>query len=249
MAETIAKNYFIELKYTGYANNEIFDSNIENDMKKLNPNSKPIKTIIAVGQEMVVKGLDKALEGKELEKEYETVLSPKESFGERNKNLIKTIPLKAFTEKKVNPYPGLVLTLDDIMVKIIAVSGGRVIVDFNNPLSGKEIKYKFTILRKVINEKEKIEALFLVFLKFIPDYEIKENIIIKGPKAFEILIKTFSEKFKELLGKSLVLEEVKQEDKTKKSKETKEEKVENKESHEKKEDHEHHNHDHSNEHK
>lgn len=239
----IMKNDFIELKYTGYANNEIFDSNIEEDMKKLNPNSKPIKTIISVGQEMVVNGLDKALEGKELEKEYETTISPKEGFGERNKNLIKTIPLKAFTEKKVNPYPGLVLTLDDIMVKIIAVSGGRVMADFNNPLAGKEIRYKFTILRKVTDEKEKIEALFLVFLKFIPDYEIKENIIIKGPKALEIVIKVYSEKFKELLGKPLILEEVKQEDKKKKE----EKSEEKKENQEKSEDHDHHSHEHNHE--
>ena len=216
--DKINKNDFIEIKYTGYANNEIFDSNIEEDLKKLNPNSKPDKTIIAVGQEMVVKGLDDAFTGKEIGKEYTIKLSSKEAFGERKRDLIKTIPLKAFTEKKVSPYPGLVLTLDDLLVKIIAVSGARVITDFNNPLAGKEISYKFTIIRKVTEEKEKAEALFLVLFKFMPQYEIKENIIIKGPKALEILVKVYSEKFKELLGKPLALEEIKPEKKRKKRK-------------------------------
>ncbi len=215
----ISKNDFIELKYTGYANGEIFDSNIEEDLKKLNPKASPVKTIIAVSHDMVVKGLDSALIGKEIGKEYEIFLSAKEGFGERKRELVKTIPLKAFTEKKVNPYPGLVLILDDIMAKVITISGARVITDFNNPLAGKEIRYKFVAIRKVTDEKEKADALFTVFLKFIPEYEIKDNIIIKGPKAFEIIIKTLSEKFKELLGKPLVLEEIKPENKDKNEKE------------------------------
>ncbi len=221
--DKINKNDFIEIKYTGYANNEIFDSNIEEDLKKLNPNSKPYKTIIAVGQEMIVKGLDNAFIGKEVGKEYSIKLPSKEAFGERKRDLIKTIPLRAFTEKKVNPYPGLVLTLDDLLVKIIAVSGGRVITDFNNPLAGKEISYKFTVIRKVTEEKEKVEALFLVLFKFTPQYEIKENVIIKGPKALEVFVKVYSDKFKELLGKSLVLEEIK----LKEKKEDKEKEHEN----------------------
>ena len=61
MAETANKKDFIELKYTGYANGEIFDSNIEEDLKRINPKAKPEKIIIAVGQDMVMKGLDKAL--------------------------------------------------------------------------------------------------------------------------------------------------------------------------------------------
>ncbi len=206
--ENIVQNKdFIEIKYTGYANNEIFDSNIEEDIKKLNPNAKPHKTIIVVGQEMVIKGFDNALLGKEIGKTYEIKLAPKEAFGERNRELIKTIPLKAFTEKDFSPKPGMIITLDNIMTKIIAVSGARVIADFNNPLSGKEISYKFTIIRKVNEEKEKAEALFEFFFKFIPEFEISKKIKIKGKKELEIFINVFNNKFKELLGKELALEE------------------------------------------
>ncbi len=213
--DIVNKNDFIELKYTGYANDEIFDSNYIEDLKKINPKASPIKTIIAVGQEMVLKGLDDSLVNKEVGKEYNITLTPKESFGERKRELIKTLPLKAFTEKKVNPYPGLILTLDDFIVKIIASSGGRVIADFNNPLAGKIIKYKFTIMRKVYDEKEKIDALFLIFIKLIPKYEIKDNIVIKGTKEMDFFVKIYSQKFKELVGKPLILENIKQEDKQK----------------------------------
>ena len=102
------KNDFIELKYTGYANDEIFDSNIEEDLRKLNPKAKAEKFIIIVGQEMVIKGLDKELENKELEKEYSVEIKSKEAFGARNRDLIRTIPLKAFTQQKINPRAGMV---------------------------------------------------------------------------------------------------------------------------------------------
>lgn len=207
MAEIVNKNDFVEIKYTGYANGEIFDSNIEEDMKKLNPNVNPHKTIIAVGHEMIVKGLDNFLVEKEIGKEYSLALKPNEAFGERRRELIKTIPMNAFHEKNFNPTPGMVVTLDNLMAKIIAVSGGRVIVDFNNPLAGKEITYTFTIIRKVSDEKEKAEALFEVFFKFIPQFEIKDKIIIKGPKGLEVFVNAYNEKFKELIGKEIVLEE------------------------------------------
>lgn len=210
MVDLVNKNDFIEIKYTGYANNEIFDSNIEEDMRKLNLKNPSSKTIIAVGQDMVIKGLDKALISKEIGKSYEIIIEPKEAFGERNRQLIKTIPLKAFTEKSVSPKPGMFLTLDNLMVKIITISGARVIADFNNPLAGKQIKYKFTIIRKVTEEKEKAEALFEVFFKSVPEFEIKESIIVKGSKNLSILIKAFNEKFKELLGKELVLDKINQ---------------------------------------
>jgi len=207
MSETVKKNEFIEIKYTGKANGIIFDSNIEEDLKKLNPDFKPQKTIIPVGHEMVVKGLDNALQGKEIGKEYEITLKPKEAFGERNRDLIKTIPLRAFVEQNFNPKPGMVVTLDNMLVKIIAVSGARVVTDFNNPLAGKEISYKFTIIRKTEDEKEKVAALFEFFFKFVPEFEIKDSIIIKGPRNLEILVKTYSSKFNEILGKELKFEE------------------------------------------
>ncbi len=210
------KNDFVEIKFTGYANNEIFDSNIEEDIIKINPKAKPDKLIVAIGQGMVVKGFDKELENKEINKDYEVSIKPAEAFGQRDRNLMKTIPLGAFTQQQVSPRPGMILALDNHVVKIIAVSGARVIVDFNNPLAGKELKYKFKIIKKVSEEKEKVESLLKFFFGFIPEFEIHENIKIKAQKNVEPLIKLYNGKFKELLGKELVFEELKekQEDKT-----------------------------------
>ena len=208
------KQDFVDLKFTGKANDEIFDSNNEEDLKKVNPDAKPEETIIVIGEGMVVPGLDEALEGKELEKDYEIIVPCKEGFGERKRELVRVIPLKAFTEQKVNPQTGMMLRLDNQVVKILAVSGARVTTDFNNPLASKELNYKFKITKLVTDEKKKVETLIKLYFRFLPDYEIKENeIVVKGPKGMDIFINAYKEKFKELIGKDLSFEEAKPKEK------------------------------------
>ncbi len=214
--ETIKRKDFVEIKYTGFVNGEIFDSNVEEDLKKINPEAKVHKTIVAVGEKMLVPGLDNSLEEKEIGKEYSINVPAKEGFGERMREMVKTIPLKVFTEKQINPRPGMVLSMDDSFVKVLAVSGARVITDFNNPLAGKDLNYKFTVIRKITDDKEKTSALFEFFFKFIPEFEVQDKIKVKGPKVFEAYVKAFSGKFKDLIGKEVIFEEqkpVKKEDK------------------------------------
>jgi FKBP-type peptidyl-prolyl cis-trans isomerase 2 len=216
------KKDFVEIEFTGYANNELFDSNVKDDLKKLDTKAEPKKTIVSIGEKMLVVGLDKALEGKEIGKEYEASFGPKEGFGERRKDLIRTIPMKVFLEKQILPKAGMVLNIDDYIVKVVSVSGGRVLADFNNPLAGKEIRYKFRILKIVEDEKEKCEAVIESLFKIMIPFEIRGNeVVLKGPKGFDMFVNVFKPRFKELMGKELVFEEVKKEEK--KSEEKKQE--------------------------
>ena len=59
MPEQTKKKDFVEIKFTGIANNKIFDSNIEEDLKTLDEKAKPQKTIVCIGEGMVPLGLDK----------------------------------------------------------------------------------------------------------------------------------------------------------------------------------------------
>ena len=203
------KNDFVELEFTGYSNGEVFDSNILEDLKEISKEAKPQKTIVIVGQRMVVPGFDKELEGKEIGKEYHIEVQYKEGFGERKRELVKTIPLNVFTKQKINPYPGATLLLDNALAKIITVSGARVITDFNNPLSGKDLSYKFRIIKIIKEKKERASAFFNYFFKFSPEFEEGSGkIIVKGPKVFQNLVEGFKDKFKELVGSELSFKEV-----------------------------------------
>ena len=194
---------FIELKFTGYVDGKVFDSNIPEDLKTISEKEKPKETLIVVGEKMVIQGLDNALIGKVMGKEYQIDVPYKIGFGKRNRELVKTIPLKVFTEKKVNPRPGSSFFLDNQLARVITVSGARVLTDFNNPLAGKDLKYKFTVLRKLTDIKEKANTLFQYFFKFIPDFKVDKKIIVEGPAILENFVKQHSKKFNELLGKDL----------------------------------------------
>jgi len=205
------KGDFVEIEFTGKANEDIFDSNIPEDLKKINPKAEPKKTIIIIGEGMVVKGLDDTLKDKEIGKKYNIKFSYQEGFGKRHRELVRTIPLSIYTQHKINPQPGMPVMLDNNLAKVIAVSGARVTTDFNNPLAGKNLEYRFKIKRIVNEEKEKCETFFEFFLKHLPEFEIKEKVIVKGPEWLEALVNSVKDKFKELIHKDLTFELKKEE--------------------------------------
>jgi len=202
------KNDFVQIEFTGYLDGKPFDSNRPEDLKKINPDANSDthpKTIVIIGEKMVVSGLDTELENKEIGKEYEVHLPYKEAFGPRKREFVKTIPLRVFTEQKINPTPGQTLFLDNMIARIITVSGARVVTDFNNPLAGKDLDYNFKIIKIITDEREKCDAFFKFFFKLEkPEFEIKEKkIVVKGPKPLEQIIKMYKEKFKEIFKKDL----------------------------------------------
>jgi len=211
------KSDFVEIEFVGLANGEVFDTNLKKEAEKIDLKIEEKPLIVCIGEAMVVKGFDKELEEKELGKKYKIKLSPENAFGKRNPSLIKIIPLSVFKQKNIQPASGLMLNLDGMITKVLSVSGGRVITDFNNPLAGKDIEYKFIIKRKVTEEKEKINALQDFFFKKRFEFKIDKKIIFK--KEAEPFMKMFGEKFKEILGKEIELE--KEEKKEEKNQEKK----------------------------
>lgn len=217
----IKKNDFIEIEFTGKANNEIFDTTHKEEAKKIGIEADVKPIVVSVGNEMLLKGLDENLDGKEVEKPYSIKLAPEKAFGPRNPSLIKTIPMKVFKEKNMNPYPGLTVQMDNYLAKILSVSGGRIIVDFNNPLAGKEIQYDFKILKKVEDINEKINSLQDFFFRNRFEFTINEKdkkVIFKEEKI-KPFIDIFKDKFKEITGFDFEVEKTNPKEKEEKSKE------------------------------
>ena len=103
----------------------------------------------------------------------------------------------------------LQFVFDNQLAKIIAISGARVITDFNNPLAGKDITYKFTILRIVDDLKERAQTVCKLLLRHVPEISVEENIVtINGPKILENYISNSQDKFKEFLGKEVLFKEI-----------------------------------------
>ncbi|MEK6945863.1 MAG: peptidylprolyl isomerase [Nanoarchaeota archaeon] len=202
------KNDFIEVQFTGkLREGGVFDSNIKEDLEKLHHgHDHPIETkpfVFALGQGMFFKGVEDFLIGKDIG-EYEISLAPENAFGPRDTKLVQVIPSRIFIQQNLNPVPGAVFNFDNRVGKVITSSGGRVIVDFNNPLSGKHVIYSVKVLRKVTDLDEKIKA----FNDFLFRKEIKYNIdgkkiTLEVEPELEKFIVLFKDKYKEILGLDL----------------------------------------------
>lgn len=176
----VKKDDFIEIEYTGRLKDGdiIFDTTDEQTAKEsdiYNPNASYEPVIICLGEGQIVPGLDEALQGKEPGK-HKIELPPEKAFGKKDAKLIQMVPLRKFTEHKIKPFPGLQINIDNRMGTVKTVSSGRVLVDFNHPLSGKDLVYEIEIKRVVTDKKEQIDSLLKILLG-ISDAktEIKDN--------------------------------------------------------------------------
>ena len=207
---TLQKKDFIEIEFTGkLKDGGVFDSNIKSELEKsgIEGNPKPFK--FCLGEGMFLPGIEEFLLGKDLG-EYKIELSPEKAFGKRDSNLIQKIPKNVFTQNKLNPVPGFVFNFDGRLGKVLASSGGRVIVDFNNPLAGKDVIYEVKVLRKIDDLNEKIKS----FTEFLFRRELKfkiedKKIIIEIEKPMINFANLFKDKFKDIFEMDLEIQEEK----------------------------------------
>ncbi|MBW2975831.1 peptidylprolyl isomerase [Candidatus Woesearchaeota archaeon] len=160
--EKVKKHDFVEIEYTGMIkeDNIVFDTTDEKIAKENNLHSHDDygPAVVCVGEEQLLKGVDKSLEGKETGEEYEIEVKPEDAFGNKNAKLIQLIPTTKFKQQNLQPMPGMQVNIDGMFGIIKTVSGGRTLVDFNHPLAGKDLLYKIKINRKVTDDREKLSG-------------------------------------------------------------------------------------------
>ena len=177
---TIQLHDFIEVEYTGkLTDGMVFDTTHEEVARKAHlptENKKFGSLIICVGEQQILPGLDQQLAGKEIGKEFTINLQPEDAFGKRDIKKMRIVPANTFSEHKMNPYPGLQINVDGELGTVMRVSGGRIIVNFNHPLSGKPVIYHVKILRKITDTKEQLMAFINISLH-IPVDKIKVAVV------------------------------------------------------------------------
>ncbi|MEM1686816.1 MAG: peptidylprolyl isomerase [Zestosphaera sp.] len=159
--------------------NEIFDLTIEEIAKKegiYNPNYtyKPIPIVVGFG--FVIKGLDEEIEKMNEGEEKIVEVPPEKAFGKRDENLVKTFNLSDFKKQDVELKVGEFVNINGILGKVLSISGGRVVIDFNHPLAGKTLVYNIKIVKKVENELDKVRAVLEFFVKKVENFEVKEDL-------------------------------------------------------------------------
>lgn len=162
MAGNDAKK-MIRLDYKAYLaeSGRLYDTTNEADAKEADIyNDKytyaPMAYIVGTGK--LFPALDDAISKAEVGVETEVMIPSEDAAGERDPKLIEIYPMREFSRQDINPYPGLQVTLGNRSGHIMSVGAGRVKVDFNSPLAGFDLLYKFTVTEVIEDPTEKAKA-------------------------------------------------------------------------------------------
>jgi FKBP-type peptidyl-prolyl cis-trans isomerase 2 len=132
----------VTIEYVGMLEGgEVIESSAETDSFELE-----------VGGGVMPPGFENALVDMQEGEEKTVVLQPDEAFGHVDDTLLHTINKSVFGENFI-PKTGMILgmTVDKngdkhkVPAIVTAVNGDEVTLDFNHPLAGKAIAYRFTV--------------------------------------------------------------------------------------------------------
>ncbi len=136
----IEANKVIKLIYQAFDNETgvLLDSNIE---------GKPLELIS--GKDQIVPGLEKEIDRMKAGEEKTVVVKAKDAYGEKKEDAMKDYPIEQFDG--INLKLGMTLASVDskgnqVYVKVAGFDDNSVKIDFNHPLSGKDIKFYVKIL-------------------------------------------------------------------------------------------------------
>lgn len=189
----IKKGDFIEIDFVGRIKDSgaIFDltkRDVAEKEKIANKSADYSPRIICVGNGDVVKGLDDFLVGKVVGKSYDLDLDVGDAFGKKDAKLIKMLPLSTFKKQDMKPFPGLQVNIDGMFGIIRTVSGGRVLVDFNHPIAGKEIHYEVDVKRVIKDDVTKVRSILKGLLSRDVECSVTDgvaNVDLDVPEQFQ----------------------------------------------------------------
>lgn len=179
------KGDFILINYIGKVKetNEVFDTTVEEIAKKehLHKEGEIYEPkLVVVGEGWVLKSLDEALTGMELEKQSTVEIPADKAFGQRDPEKIKRVPLRQLLAKEINPVIGARIEYQGKMASVRSIGAGRVLLDFNPPLAGRTLIYDVTVNKKLESNEEKIGALIHRRVPVVEEDKFKINIKAKN---------------------------------------------------------------------
>jgi FKBP-type peptidyl-prolyl cis-trans isomerase 2 len=157
------KGDFLMIEYVGRiaSTGEVFDLTDEEVARKEgihDPKAKYGPNLVILGSGMTTPGVEKQLMEMKVGEEREFDVNQEQGFGKRDPQLIKIVSYQKFISQKINPVPGIMVNIDGRHARIQSVSGGRVRIDFNSPLAGKDLHYKLKISSKLTAPQDQSQA-------------------------------------------------------------------------------------------
>lgn len=201
---TLKEGDMVEVALTIKSEGKVFDTTNAKLAKENDLEASPNKRLVFGKQMLLPKVEDKLKDSKEGE-EFTLELGVEDAYGSRQKQLIQTYPEKVFKEQNLRIVVGQVYNFDGNYGKVKSASRGRVLVDFNHPLSGKDVEITCSLVKVIKDMKEKIELILEVMIGLSQQmFEVKvkdKTISIKVPEQLipmkQMLENAFKEQLKE----------------------------------------------------
>jgi peptidylprolyl isomerase len=198
----IKENDCVKIEYDAYDSESmaLFDTTSKETAKKhgLEQEGKNYGAIkLIIGKGFAIKGLEESLIGKKEGDNYEEKIPAIKGFGIWTQNLTENLKISAFTDKQINPVKGMFVNIDGRMARIAFVGNRLVKVDYNHPLSNKDLLYKVKVIKIITDEKDIINCA----IEGLMGEEVKSEII-----GEELVIKSntpIPEDYQKLLEKEL----------------------------------------------
>lgn len=209
---------FVAVEFDIYANGNLVQTTDEKKAKEAGLNIKEFGPLtIIVGRSFLFKGLDDHIIKNKQDKEHIVDFKPEDAYGKRQKEMIRTFPKSAFDENEMRAVPGVTYDFNGMYGTVKSVTGGRVLVDFNNPLAGKDIKVRYKVVKMIENIKQKIETVFSAILRLPPEMykvEVKEKeVVLHVPDQLvvmkDMLLKSLEEYVSEVKDYTVKIESFK----------------------------------------
>ncbi len=136
---TVSAGKQVKLDYTLTVNNEQIETSV---------GKEPL--VYVVGDNTIIPGLESQLTGMHVGEEKSVVVAAKDAYGEVDPKALKEFP-KSSLPKDQEPKVGMVLQAtapdgEDFPAVIKEIKDDKIVLDFNHPLAGKELKFKVKIL-------------------------------------------------------------------------------------------------------
>ena len=183
-------NYSVFVKESG----ELVETTLEDvarQYRKYREGEDYSPGVVVVGEGRFIKGFEEALRSAEEGREYEVSIPPEKAYGSRDSSKVRTYPRRFFIRNNIVPEVGKEVTVNNVTGRIIAVEGGRVVVDFNHPLAGKTLLIKFKIEGVLTDPIDRIKYLVKRRLKDVDvnkvDVKLKEEtgtVTVELPREF-----------------------------------------------------------------
>ena len=129
---------------------------------------KPLMIIVGKGQ--VVRGLDEAIAGSEVGQAKHVFVPVEKAYGPREAAKVRLVSMAEFRRHDIDPRSGMPVEFEGGQSGVVrGVEGGRVRVDFNDPLAGEDLEYDFTVTKCAADTQSKLSLLLDGIVGLPPD--------------------------------------------------------------------------------